>query len=185
MPAIITDKFRIHNSEQFKEAFSETTSQKAFANLAMEFQKDDLEFYGKDFYHPFRNNLISKVSNYLTNPQNLKYFLNTIARYTYGETIENETPCPYKLLVGSEGGSTIKDVSDNKLLKSIVSIKDSSDLKNIKANYDKSSQSFTITLSVETVDGLKDVTIPVTMRTRSAGGWSGKSLYITSPGIKV
>ena len=178
-------KTAVSNFDISKEAFSETTSQKAFASLAMEFQKDDLEFYGKDFYYPFRNNLISKVSNYLTNPQNLKYFLNTIARYTYGETIENETPCPYKLLVGSEGGSTIKDVSDNKVLRSIVSIKDSSDLKNIKANYDRYSQSFSITVSIETIDGPKDLEIPVTMRTRSAGGWSGKSLYITSPGLKV
>ena len=178
-------KTAINNFDISKEAFSESTSQKAFARLAMEFEKDGLEFYGKDFYHPFRNNLISKVSNYLTNPQNLKYFFNTIARYTYGEVVENETPCPYKLLVGSEKGSTISDVSDNKLLRSIVNIENSSNLKNIKANYDKSSQTFTITLSVKTVDGFKDVTIPVTMRTRSAGGWSGKSLYITTSGIKI
>ena len=32
---------------------------------------------------------------------------------------------------------------------------------------------------------LKNVSIPITCRTRSAGGWSGKSLYITTSGFKV
>jgi len=127
-------KNAIKNFDISKEAFSETTSQRAFAELALEFQQDGLEFYGKDFYHIFRNNLISKISKYLTNPKNLKYFLNTIARYTYGEVVENETPCPYKLLVGSEKGSTIKDVSDNKLLRSIVTVNDLNDINNIKTN---------------------------------------------------
>jgi hypothetical protein len=178
-------KNAIKNFDISKEAFSETTSQRAFAELALEFQQDGLEFYGKDFYHIFRNNLISKISKYLTNPKNLKYFLNTIARYTYGEVVENETPCPYKLLVGSEKGSTIKDVSDNKLLRSIVTVNDLNDIKNIKTNYDGSSQSFNIEFNIETSDGIKPVMIPVTVRTRSSGGWSGKSLYITSSGVKA
>jgi hypothetical protein len=178
-------KNAIKNFDISKEAFSETTSQRAFAELALEFQQDGLEFYSKDFYHIFRNNLISKISKYLTNPKNLKYFLNTIARYTYGEVVENETPCPYKLLVGSEKGSTIKDVSDNKLLRSIVTVNDLNDIKNIKTNYDGSSQSFNIEFNIETSDGIKPVMIPVTVRTRSSGGWSGKSLYITSSGVKA
>ena len=178
-------KNAINNFDISKEAFSETTSQRAFAELALEFQKDGLEFYSKDFYHIFRNNLISKISKYLINPKNLKYFLNTIARYTYGEAISNETPCPYKLLVGSEKGSVIKDVSDNKLLRSIVTVNDPNDLKGIKTNYDGSSQSFSIEFDIQTSDGLKPVKIPVTIRTRSAGGWSGKSLYITSSGVKA
>ena len=33
MPAIITDRFRIHNSEQFKEAFSETSGNTMYLGI--------------------------------------------------------------------------------------------------------------------------------------------------------
>ena len=33
MPAIITDKFRIHNSEQFKEAFSESSGNTMYLGI--------------------------------------------------------------------------------------------------------------------------------------------------------
>lgn len=167
------------------EEYSESKSQRAFADLAVEFQKDNLEFFGKDFYHNFRNNLISSVSKYLESPNNLKYFLNTIAGYTYGSSIEGETPCPYKLLIGSESGSTIKDVSENQDLKSIVTINNSDNIEDIKNSYDGNSQSFTINFKTKIKNEIKSISIPVTVRTRASGGWSGKSLYITSPGIKI
>jgi hypothetical protein len=167
------------------EEYSESKSQRAFADLAIEFQKDNLEFFGKDFYYNFRNNLISSVSKYLESPENLKYFLNTIAGYTYGASVEGETPCPYKLLIGSESGSTIKDVSENQDLKSIVTINNSKDIKDIKNSYDGTSQSFTINFKTKIKNELKSISIPVTVRTRASGGWSGKSLYITSSGIKI
>ncbi len=31
----------------------------------------------------------------------------------------------------------------------------------------------------------KSVIIPITCRTRAAGGWAGKSLFITTPGVKI
>ena len=178
-------KKAISNFDISKEAFSETKSQGVFADLALEFQKDNLEFFGKDFYYLFRNNLISKLSNYLNNANNLKYFLNTIARYTYGEKVENETPCPYKLLIGTETGSSIKEVSDNKLLRSIVLVDNVNEIKSINNTYDGNSQSFIIKFNIVIAEELKPVTIPVTVRTRAAGGWSGKSLYITSSGVKA
>jgi len=167
------------------EEYSESKSQRVFADLALEFQKDNLEFYGKDFYHNFRNNLISSLSEYLESPENLKYFLNTIARYTYGTSVEGETPCPYKLLVGSTSGSTIKDVSENQDLKSVVTINNSANIKDIKNSYDGNSQSFTVNFKTKIKNELKSISIPVVVRTRASGGWSGKSLYITSPGIKI
>ena len=178
-------KSAISNFDISKEAFSETTSRDAFADLAVEFQKDNLEFYGKDFYHPFRNNLIDGLNKMLSNPQTLKYFLNSIAAYTYGTVVEGETPCPYKLLIGQESGSKIKDVSENKTLRSVVTVDSSSDIKDISNNYDGNSQSFTVNFKITISGELKDVTIPVTVRTRSAGGWSGKSLFITSSGVKI
>ena len=178
-------KEAINNFDISKEDFSETKSRNAFADLAIEFQKDDLEFYGKDFYYPFRNNLITGLSKMLGNPQTLKYFLNSIAAYTYGEVIQGETPCPYKLLIGTESGSTIKDVSENKILRSIVTVDSSNDIKNISNNYNGDSQSFTVNFKIEISGEIKDVTIPITVRTRAAGGWSGKSLFITSSGVKV
>ena len=178
-------KSAISNFDISKEGFSETTSRDAFADLAVEFQKDNLEFFGKDFYHPFRNNLIDGLNKMLSNPQTLKYFLNSIAAYTYGTVIEGETPCPYKLLVGTESGSTISPVSENKILKSIVTVDSSNDIKDISNIYNGDSQSFTVKFKIEIAGDIKDITIPVTVRTRAAGGWSGKSLFITSSGVKV
>ena len=55
---------------------------------------------------------------HITQPKNLVYFLNTIAFYTFGSD-GGDTPCPYKLLVGSpRGPSTIKEVSDDEKYRS-------------------------------------------------------------------
>ena len=179
-------KKAIEDFDITKEAYSETTSQEAFADLAIQFQLDNLEFYRKDFYHLFRNNLIASFSKYLENPTNLKYFLNTIAVYTYGTKIEGETPCPYKLLIGSENsGSVIKDISDNQALRSVVTVDSSDDIKDIKNEYDGNSQSFKINFKLELADEKIDVPIPVTVRTRAQGGWGGKNLFISSSGVKI
>ena len=125
-----------------------------------------------------RNNCIISFSNYLTNSKNLSYFLRTIGFYTFDDP--NSTPCPYKLLVGSEKGSRIKDVSSNESYKEIMFSKPIN-LKGIRKMYDGKSQSFKILFSV----GGYLVEIPITMRTRAAGGWQGKGLFITSSGLKI
>ena len=38
----------------------------------------------------------------------MRYLINTVGIYTYDDP--SQTPCPYKLLIGSERGSTLKDV---------------------------------------------------------------------------
>ncbi len=53
----------------------------------------------------------------------------------------------------------------------------------IKFEYKIGQQSFI--LKVQYKIGNYRVTIPLTTRTRTAGGWQGKSLYITTPGIKL
>ena len=161
-----------------KEKFSETSSGKKFAILAKEFLKDKLSFFTTDMYYPFRNNCITSFSNYLTNSKNLSYFLRTIGFYTFDDP--NSTPCPYKLLVGTEKGSTLKDVSSNESYKEIMFSKPNN-LKGIRKIYDGTSQSFKILFSV----GGYLVEIPITMRTRAAGGWQGKGLFITSSGLKI
>ena len=178
-------KKAINDFDITKEAFSETKSRDAFADLAVQFQLDDLEFYTKDFYYLFRNNLITSLSKYLENSNNLKYFLNTIAGYTYGTTIEGETPCPYKLLIGSISGSQIKDVSEDQILRNVVTVDSVSDIKSIENKYDGNSQTFSINFQLDMGGKQNQVSIPVTVRTRAAGGWSGKSLYITSSGVKI
>ena len=168
-----------------QEKFSETSSRAAFAGLAKSFKENGLEFYGKDFYYKFRNNLIKNFSNYLLNPLNMIYFLNTIYFYTYDDPNQAFTPCPYKLLVGRETGeSTIKDVSENESLKELLINKNPARLSGIKSSYDGQSQSFTITLNF-TNGELKNVKIPITCRTRSAGGWAGKSLFISTSGVQM
>ena len=128
--------------------------------------------------------LIFPLSSSVNSHGHLGYF-NSPSAYTYGEVIQGETPCPYKLLIGTESGSTIKDVSENKILRSIVTVDSSNDIKNISNNYNGDSQSFTVNFKIEISGEMKDVTIPITVRTRAAGGWSGKSLFITSSGVKV
>jgi len=178
-------KKAINDFDISKEEFSESKSQRAFADLATQFQLDNLEFFGKDFYHIFRNNLIDSFSKYLENPENLKYFLNTISSYTYGTKIEGETPCPYKLLIGSESGSVIKDVSEDTQLKNVVDVKDINTIEDIKTIYDGTSQSFLVNFKIKIGTEIKSISIPITIRTRASGGWSGKALYINTPGLKI
>jgi len=164
-----------------REKPSESSSKRAFAMLAKEFNKDKLEFYGKDFYFPFRNNFIKKLGMWLQKPMNMNYFLKTIGYYTYDDV--DSTPCPYKLLIGSEKGSVIKDVSSDEDMKEFLLNDSPMDLTNLKFNYNDGQQSFNMTLKFKV--GNYRVDIPITTRTRSAGGWSGKALYITSPGLKL
>ena len=175
----------IENFDISQEKFSETSSRAAFSELSKSFKENGLEFYGKDFYYKFRNNLISNFSDYLLNPLNMIYFLNTIYFYTYDDPTKAFTPCPYKLLVGRETGeSTIKDVSENESLKELLVNKNPARLTGIKSSYDGQSQSFTMTLNF-TNGELKNVSIPITCRTRAAGGWAGKSLFISTSGVKM
>jgi len=164
-----------------REKASESSSKKAFALIAREFQKDRLDFYAKDFYWPFRNNFIKKLGKWLTRPQNMHYFLQTVGYYTYDDV--NATPCPYKLLVGSEKGSVLKDVSSDEDMREFLLNDDPLALSNIQFKYKDGQQSFQMKLKYKI--GNYRVEVPITARTRASGGWSGKALYITSPGIKL
>lgn len=164
-----------------KEKFSESASKRAFANLARAFQKDRLKFYADDFYYKFRNNLISAFSTYISNSNNMVYLLNTVGYYTYDDP--DATPCPYKLLIGSEKGSTIKDVSSDEDQRSIFFTENSIDLTGIKTSYDNKGQTFNLAFGHRPTGSI--ISAPMVLRTRAQGGWSGKSLYITTSGFKV
>ena len=163
------------------ERFSESSSKRAFANLARAFQKDRLKFYADDFYYKFRNNLITAFSTYISDSRNMVYLLNTVGYYTYDDP--DATPCPYKLLIGSEKGSKIKDVSSDEEQRQIFFTKKSTDLSQIKTSYDKKGQTFNLAFGYRPLG--KVISAPIVLRTRAAGGWSGKSLYITTSGFKV
>ena len=163
------------------EPYSESGSTRSFATIAEAFREDKLNFYTKDFYYVFRNALITSFAKHLESSANLVYFLRTIYFYTYDDPRSSYTPCPYKLLIGQErGSSTIKDVSDNIELKGLLFNSDPSKLTSISGTYDGTSQSFKMSFKYNK----KTVNIPITMRTRTAGGWQGKSLYINTPGVK-
>jgi len=164
-----------------REKPSESSSKKSFAMIAKEFQKDKLQFYTKDFYWPFRNNLIKLLGKWLQRPSNMVYFLRTIGYYTYDDV--NATPCPYKLLIGSEKGSKLKDVSSDEDMREFLFNEKPSNLSGIKFSYKEGQQSFNMKLRYKV--GNYSVDIPITARTRASGGWSGKALYVTSPGIKL
>ena len=165
----------------YGERFSESSSKRAFAGLARAFQKDKLKFYADDFYYKFRNNLISAFSTYISDSRNMAYLLNTVGYYTYDDP--DATPCPYKLLIGSEKGSKIKDVSSDEEQRQIFFTKKPSDLTQIKTSYDKRGQTFNVAFGYRPLG--KVISAPIVLRTRAAGGWSGKSLYITTSGFKV
>ena len=164
-----------------QEPFSETASKDEFGKLAAAFRTDDLDFYKEDFYYKFRNNQIKNLVLYLKDPKNLVYFLNTIYFYTYDDPRVTFTPCPYKLLVGRESGaSSIKDVSADESLKNVLYNSKTNKLTAIQHTYDGTSQAFELKFTFER----KKVLIKITIRTRAAGGWQGKSLYINTPGVK-
>ncbi len=166
-----------------KENHSETTSRGSFANLAREFQKDGLDFYGKDFYHLFRNQLIQNIGSYWKKPTNLNYLLKTIAYYTYGEVNPEVNDVPYKLLIGTETGSTIKDVTSDDESKMMLTKSTPENIKKIQFIYGGTGQSFDIKFYSDLIQS--NVTIPLTLRTRASGGWAGKSLYINTSGLKI
>ena len=165
-----------------KEKYSESASSKSFGELATIFRAQQLDFYADGFYYPFRNNVIKNLGKHLTKSDNLMYFLNTIYFYTYDDPRVKSTPCPYKLLIGREQGqSEIKDVSSNADLKNILSVKKHTQLSRIDFNYDGNSQSFKLNFKWKDYK----VIMPITCRTRAAGGWQGKSLFMTTPGLKI
>ena len=110
------------------------------------------------------------------------YFLRTVGYYTFDDA--DATPCPYKLLIGSEKSSSLKDVSSDEDMKEFLFNEKASNLRNIRFTYSGTAQSFKMTLTYRAAENYS-VDIPITTRTRSKGGWSGKALYITSPGIKL
>lgn len=164
-----------------REPFSESASTEAFGRLAAKFRADGLDFYKEDFYYKFRNNHIRNLLKYLKDSTNLVYFLNTIYFYTYDDPRISFTPCPYKLLIGRENSeSAIKDVSADNALQNVLYNKKATKLSQINHTYDGSSQAFELNFTYEG----KKVNIKITIRTRAAGGWQGKSLYINTPGVK-
>lgn len=164
-----------------REKFSESSSQRSFATLARAFKKDRLKFYQEDFYYKFRNNLISAFADYISNSKNMLYLINTVGYYTYDDP--DATPCPYKLLVGSEKGSKITEVSSDEDKRQIFFADKSIDLTNTKTNYNNKGQSFDLAFGYRPQKNI--ISAPMTIRTRASGGWSGKSLYITTSGFKV
>ena len=165
-----------------KEKYSESASSKSFGELATIFRAQQLDFYADGFYYPFRNNVIKNLGKHLTKSDNLMYFLNTIYFYTYDDPRVKSTPCPYKLLIGREQGqSEIKDVSSNADLKNILSVKKHTQLSRIDFNYDGNSQSFKLNFKWKDYK----VIMPITCRTRAAGGRQVKYLFIATPGLKI
>jgi len=165
-----------------KEKYSESASSKPFGQLADIFRNNKLDFYTDGFYYNFRNNLIKNLGKHLSKPDNLIYFLNTIYFYTYDDPRVKSVPCPYKLLIGKENSiSEMNDVSSNADLKNVLLVKKSNQIKQIKFEYNGEAQSFKMNFVWKD----KEVKLPITCRTRAAGGWQGKSLFITTSGLKI
>ena len=79
----------------------------------------------------------------------------------------------------SESSSTISDVSNDEEMKAVC-YANSNQIKALQVNRTAGTQS----LEVYWKFGKNNYKMPITMRTRAAGGWSGKALYMSSSGIK-
>ena len=169
----------INNFVIEKEKFSETSSKMAFAKLSKSFKKDRLNFYTDGYYYLFRNKMLELFSNHISDSRNLTYFLNTVAYYTYDDP--DVTPCPYKLLVGSEKSSSLKEVSSDETNREIFFNTKPTNYSSIKVDYDKKGQTFNLSFTYKPLNA--KVESSIVLRTRSKGGWSGKALYITSTGF--
>ena len=163
-----------------REKFSETSSKMAFARLSKSFRQDRLNFYTNDYYYPFRNKMIELFSNHISESRNLTYFLNTVGYYTYDDP--DITPCPYKLLIGSEKSSSLREVSSDESSREIFFNTKPSNYSNIKINYDNKGQTFALSFLYKPLN--TKIEASIVLRTRARGGWSGKALYITTPGFK-
>ena len=170
----------INNFSIEREKFSETSSKMAFAKLSKSFRQDRLNFYTNDYYYPFRNKMIELFSNHISESRNLTYFLNTVGYYTYDDP--DITPCPYKLLIGSEKSSSLREVSSDESSREIFFNTKPSNYGNIKINYDNKSQTFILSFLYKPLN--TKIEASIVLRTRARGGWSGKALYITTPGFK-
>ena len=76
-------------------------------------------------------------------------------------------------------------MSDNSLLKSVVTIDSTNDIKQIDFSWNGNTQTFDIKYNQLIGTKSHPIIIPVTVRTRSAPHWSGKSLYIATPGVEI
>ena len=161
-----------------RDPYTESGSKSKFQIIAKTMNKEGLNFYQDGFYYPYRNKLLDDYQQYLKKgTKNVAHLLNIIGFYTFPSA--KGTPCPYKLLVGSENSSTISDVGTSEEMKAVCFAKPNQ-IKSLKVNRTKGTQS----LSIEWNFGNKNYVMPITCRTRSEGGWSGKALYMTSSGLK-
>ena len=157
--------------------YTEGGSKTKFEIIAKEMNIEGLNFYQDGMYYPFRNKLLDDYTKYIKLPKNLAHLLNIIGFYTFPNA--TGTPCPYKLLVGSENSSTISDVSTNEDMVATCYTKPR-DLKSIQVKRTAGTQS----LEIYWKHGRHGYKMPITMRTRASGGWAGKALYMTTSGIK-
>lgn len=160
-----------------RDRYTESGSKSKFETLGKEFSKDGLNFYQDGMYYPFRNKILDDYAKYIKKPKQLSHLLNIIGFYTFPNA--TGTPCPYKLLVGSESSSSISDISSNEEMVATCYAQPR-ELKSITVKRTAGTQSLTIYWR----HGRHGYMMPITMRTRSAGGWAGKALYMTSSGIK-
>ena len=113
----------------------------------------------------------------------MKYLINTVGLYTYVDPTKLGTPCSYKLLIGGERSSTLKDIVSDDSHREIFFSDNPRDFIFIKTRYDNKSQSFNVDFTF--APSKLKVSFPMTLRTRASGGWGGKNLYMTTSGFKI
>ena len=83
----------------------------------------------------------------------------------------------------NKSSSKIKEVSSDEDNKQIFLSSKTTDLSGLISKYDGKQQTFNFGFVYK--PSKKKVTFPVVLRTRQAGGWGGKSLYVTTSGFKI
>ena len=65
----------IQDNDPMSDEYSESGSKSHFQNIGSAFEEEELNFYEKDFYHPYRNWFIGLFVDHLGDAENLAYFL--------------------------------------------------------------------------------------------------------------
>ena len=89
----------------------------------------------------------------------------------------------HALLHGVNKQSLLKDIISDDSHREIFFSENSRDFISINTTYDKKSQSFKVNFTF--APSKLKVSFPMTLRTRTSGGWGGKNLYMTTSGFKI
>lgn len=172
-------KDEIDSVEMFTENSIATSN--IFAKIERKIGKEKLD----ELYHDYRNYAIDFIINSISKFDNLYKFFRYIGYSYVFQDINTEIPCLYKLLIGQVKGSTIREVSNNELLKEILLDLNKNKIKKLNIEHNMFRGKLSQTFTIEFIYNNKyEIIFPFIIRSRY--GFKGLNLFMScnSFGIK-